>query len=208
MPLNNGLESASNPVRAEACPEVPDEELIGRCQRGQMDAYETLVIRYRQKVYGLAYSMVRNEHDATDLAQETFIRAWQAIRRFKRNSSFYTWLYRITTNLCIDFVRRRERRPESSFEETFSPDRDADAPEPASKTALPTDELARKELAQRIDGALAELSPEHRAVIQLREFEGLEYSEIARAVGCSAGTVMSRLHYARKHLQKLLREAI
>jgi len=208
IPLNNRLESASNPVSAEARSEVRDEELIERCQRGELDAYESLVNRYRQKVFGLAHSMLRNEHDAMDLAQETFIRAWQAIRSFKRNSSFYTWLYRITTNLCIDHVRKRERRPESSYEETFPPDRDADAPEPASKSALPIDELARKELAQQIDQALLELSPEHRAVIQLREFEGLEYADIAVAVGCSVGTVMSRLHYARKHLQKLLKEAL
>jgi RNA polymerase sigma-70 factor (ECF subfamily) len=152
--------------------------------------------------------MLRNEQDATDLCQETFVRAWRAIRSFKKNASFYTWLYRITTNLCIDFVRKRDRRPAVPFEEALDPDADADVEVAPSSQPLPTDEVQRKELREQIDAALLELSPEHRAVIQLREFEGLEYAAIARAVGCSIGTVMSRLHYARKHLQKLLKDAL
>jgi RNA polymerase sigma-70 factor (ECF subfamily) len=171
-------------------------------------AYEQLVRRYRQRVYGLAYSMVRNEQDATDIAQEAFVRAWQAIRKFQKNASFYTWLYRITTNLCIDFVRKRERRPTTTFEEAIDPETDVDVNEPPSSNPLPTEELRRKELRLQIYAALRELSPAHRVVIQLREFDGLDYAEIARAVGCSIGTVMSRLHYARKHLQKLLKDAL
>jgi RNA polymerase sigma-70 factor (ECF subfamily) len=188
--------------------EATDRQLVERCQRGALDAYEVLVNRYRNRVYGLAYSMLRNEQDATDLCQETFVRAWRAIRSFKKNASFYTWLYRITTNLCIDFVRKRDRRPAVPFEEALDPDADADVEVAPSSQPLPTDEVQRKELREQIDAALLELSPEHRAVIQLREFEGLEYAAIARAVGCSIGTVMSRLHYARKHLQKLLKDAL
>ena len=199
---------SSNRWNEAAQPDASDRDLVERCQRDELDAFEHLVNRYRQKVYGLAYSMLRNEQDATDVAQETFVRAWQAIRRFKNNASFYTWLYRIATNLCIDLVRKHERQPAVSFEDTLSPDRDADAQEPPSKNPLPNEEAQRRELREQIDAALLELSPEHRAVVQLREFEGLEYAEIARAVGCSIGTVMSRLHYARKHLQKLLKEAI
>jgi RNA polymerase sigma-70 factor (ECF subfamily) len=179
---------------------------VERCQRGDLDSYEILVNRYRQRVYGLAYSMLRNEQDATDLSQETFVKAWQAIRGFKRNASFYTWLYRITTNLCIDFVRKRDRWPTVPFEEAVDPDADADVEVPPSNQPLPTDEAQRKELREQIDAALQQLSPEHRAVIQLREYDGLEYAEIAKVVGCSIGTVMSRLHYARKNLQKLLKE--
>ncbi|HUK83475.1 MAG TPA: sigma-70 family RNA polymerase sigma factor [Verrucomicrobiae bacterium] len=188
--------------------EPDDRELVERCQRGNLDAYGALVNRYRQRVYGLAFSMLRNPQDASDLSQETFVKAWQAIRGFKKNASFYTWLYRITTNLCIDFVRKRDRRPTVPFEEAVDPDADVEMDVAPSNQPSPTDEVRRRELREQIDAALLELSPEHRAVIQLREFDGLEYAEIAEAVGCSLGTVMSRLHYARKHLQKLLRDVI
>src|SRR5208282_5991292 len=151
------------------------------------------------RVYGLAYSMVRNEQDAIDLSQETFIKAWQAIRGFKKSASFYTWLYRITTNLCIDSVRKRDRRPTVPLEDTVDPDADVNVEVAPSNQPLPTDELRRKELREQIDAALLEISPEHRAVVQLREFDGLDYADIAKAVGCSIGTVMSRLHYGRKH---------
>lgn len=206
--VNIAGSAASKAVDESAQSEATDRELVERCQRGAMDAYEVLVNRYRNKVYGLAYSMLRNEQDATDLCQETFVRGWQAIRSFKKNASFYTWLYRISTNLCIDFVRKRDRRPTVPFEEAVDPDADVNTEIAPSNQPLPTDEIRRLELREQIDAALLELSPEHRAVVQLREFEGLEYAEIAKAVGCSMGTVMSRLHYARKHLQKLLREVI
>jgi RNA polymerase sigma-70 factor, ECF subfamily len=207
IPMNIPAGMASNPLR-EVVPATEDRELVERCQRGDLDAYGILVNRYRQRVYGLAYSMVRNEQDAVDLSQETFIKAWQAIRRFKNNASFYTWLYRITTNLCIDSVRKRERRPTVPLEETVDPDADVNVEVAPSNQGLPADELRRKELREQIDAALLELSPEHRAVVQLREFDGLDYADIAKAAGCSIGTVMSRLHYARKHLQKLLRDVI
>lgn len=208
IPVNTATAAASNSAADAARTEPSDRELVERCQRGDLDAYEALVNRYRNKVYGLTYGMLRNEQDATDLSQETFVRGWQAIRSFKKNASFYTWLYRIATNLCIDFIRKRDRRPETPFEEAIDPDADADVQEPPSRNPLPTDEVQRKELREQIEVALLELSPEHRAVIQLREYEGLEYAEIAKAVGCSIGTVMSRLHYARKHLQRLLKEVI
>lgn len=199
---------ASKSVHEGTQSEPDDRMLVERCQRGELAAYETLVGRYRQRVYSLAFSMLRNEQDATDLSQEAFIKAWRAIRGFKKNSSFYTWIYRITTNLGIDFVRKRDRRPTVPFEETIDPDADASVEIAPSNQPLPTDELRRKELREQIDAALMELSPEHRVIVQLREFDGLEYAEIAKAVGCQIGTVMSRLHYARKHLQKLLKEVI
>ena len=207
-PLNNKAGRASQSVHEEVPTEPTDCELVERCQKGELRAYESLVGRYRQRVYALAYNMLRNEQDAIDLSQEAFIKAWQAIRGFKKNAAFYTWIYRITTNLGIDFVRRRERRPTVAFEESVDPEADASVQVPPSNEPLPTEELRRKELRGQIDAAIAELSPEHRVVVQLREFEGMEYTEIAQAVGCNIGTVMSRLHYARKHLQKLLKEVI
>ena len=206
--VNIPAPAASN-ASAEAAQAGPtDRELVERCQRGDLDAFGALVNRYRQRVYGLAYGMVRNEPDALDLSQETFVKAWQAIRGFRKNASFYTWLYRITTNLCIDLVRKRDRRPTVPLEEAEDLPADAGLEIAPSNQPLPTDEVQRRELRGQIDAALRELSAEHRAVIQLREFEGLDYGQIADAMGCSIGTVMSRLHYARKHLQKLLREVI
>jgi RNA polymerase sigma-70 factor, ECF subfamily len=205
LSVNIASDAASKSV-PESGPD--DRTLIERCQAGELEAYEVLVGRYRQRVYSLAYGMLRNEQDATDLSQETFVKAWQAIRGFKKNASFYTWLYRITTNLCIDFVRKRDRRPTVPFEEAVDPDADVDVEIAPSSLPSPSEEVRRKELREQIDAALLELSPEHRVVIQLREFEGLDYAEIAKTVGCQIGTVMSRLHYARRHLQKLLKDAI
>ncbi|MCG3147792.1 MAG: ECF RNA polymerase sigma factor SigE [Verrucomicrobiae bacterium] len=206
--VNISAAAASNPVHEDAPLEPSDLELVERCQRGELEAFEALVGRHRQRVYQYAYSRVRNEQDATDLSQETFVKAWRAIRGFKKTAQFSTWLYRITTNLVIDQARRRERRPEVPFEEAVDPDADANVEIPPSSQPSPTDEAQRKELREQIDAALAELSPDHRAVLQLREFDGFDYAEIAKAVGCSLGTVMSRLHYARKHMQKLLKDVI
>lgn len=204
IPARAASESSDEPAQRE----ITDRELVEQSQRGDMPAYETLVHRYRNKVYALAYSMLRNEQDATDLCQETFVRGWQAIRSFRKNASFYTWVYRITTNLGIDFIRKRDRRPTTGFEEGIEPDTAASVQEPPSVNPSPRKEAQRRELREQIDAALLELSAEHRAVIQLREFDGLEYAEIAKVVGCSIGTVMSRLHYARKHLQRLLKDVI
>jgi len=208
IPVNIPVADASNPAHEVAQPEINDHDLVERCQRGELEAYEVLVGRYRNKVYGLAFSMLRNEQDATDLCQEAFVRGWQAIRKFRKSASFYTWIYRITTNLAIDFVRRRDRRPTAPFDEGIDPDTDASVQEPPSTNPSPVDEAQRRELREQIDAALRELSPEHRAIVQLREFDGLDYAAIAKVTGCTIGTVMSRLHYARKHLQKLLKEVI
>ena len=208
LSVNIPATAASKRAHEDATSEPTDRELVARCQQGDLDAYEILVGRHRQRVFAYAFSRCRNTEDATDLSQETFVKAWQAIGGFKQDAQFSTWLYRITTNLCIDHARRRERRPEVPFEETIDPDADVDVQTPPSNQPLPTDELQRKELRQQIDRAVLELSPDHRAVLQLREFEGLDYAEIAKAVGCSLGTVMSRLHYARKHMQKLLKDVI
>src|SRR2546425_8215282 len=182
--VNIPANSASQSTGENARTEPSDRDLVSRCQRGNLDAYEILVNRYRNRVYGLAYGMLRNEQDATDLCQETFIRGWQAIRGFKGTSSYYTWLYRITTNLCIDFTRKRDRRPTVPFEEAVDPDADVDVEIAPSSQPLPDEEARRKELRAQIDAALQELSPEHRVVVQLREFEGLDYAEIAKAVDC------------------------
>ncbi|HEY5743766.1 MAG TPA: sigma-70 family RNA polymerase sigma factor, partial [Terrimicrobiaceae bacterium] len=147
----------------------------------------------------------RNEEDALDVTQETFLRAWKALRRFDRGAPFASWLHRIATNAAIDLFRRRKLRPQADLES---------APlkiDPASRTTPSAPEspeiiLHRAEIKQRVEEAFAVLSPEHRAVIVLREIEDFSYEEIAKHLGCSVGTVMSRLFYARKRLQTLLRD--
>jgi RNA polymerase sigma-70 factor (ECF subfamily) len=208
LPVNLSASASSNTADDTTETQLDEIALVERCQRGDMDAFEALLVHNRQRVYVLAYGMLRNEQDATDVTQETFVRAWQAIGSFKKNSRFYTWLYRITTNLCIDYARRRARKPSEPFEEGIDPKTDASVEHAPSNNPSPTAELERGDLRAQIDAALLELSEEHRAVIQLREFENLDYAEIAKILHCNIGTVMSRLHYARKHLQRLLKEVI
>lgn len=187
--------------------QTEDAELVARCQRGDTAAFNELVTKYRNKVYATVYNLVRNEQDAWDLAQETFLKAWRNLDRFRGQSSFFTWLYRIATNVTIDWLRRKQIASGVEFDETLG----LKDIEPGSATTphgapLPHQRLENDEIAARIDDALNKLSAEHRAVIVLREVEGLSYEEIAQATGCTVGTVMSRLFYARKKLQSLLRD--
>jgi RNA polymerase sigma-70 factor, ECF subfamily len=187
--------------------EPDDRALVKRCQAGDSGAFNELVVRYRSKAFMMVYGMVQNEQDAWDLAQDGFIKAWKSIHRFKGESSFYTWLYRIMTNVTIDSLRRKGIHGEAEFDDRIAP---ANV-EPASRTTpaadpLPYEKLERRDIRQRINDAIAKLSPEHRAVIVMKEMEDLQYSEIAEILECSIGTVMSRLFYARKKLQVLLRD--
>ena len=187
--------------------EPNDRVLVKRCQAGDCDAFNQLVVRYRTKAFMMVYGMVQNEQDAWDLAQDGFLKAWKSIHRFKGESSFYTWLYRIMTNVTIDSLRRKGIHGEAEFDDRISPGNI----EPASRTTpsadlLPHQKLQQRDIRQRINDAIEKLSPEHRAVIVMKEMEDLQYSEIAEILGCSIGTVMSRLFYARKKLQVQLRD--
>jgi len=198
------FEAGHSPIDAG---EPDDGELVKRCQAGDSSAFNDLITRYRSKVFTMIYGMVQNEQDAWDLAQEGFLKAWKSIHRFKGESSFYTWLYRIMTNVTIDSLRRKGIRGEAEFDDRIAPVN----VEPGSRTTpssspLPNKKLEYREIRERIDEAIAKLSPEHRAVIVMKEIEDLQYSEIAEILSCSLGTVMSRLFYARKKLQSLLRD--
>lgn len=185
-----------------------DWDLVQQARRGDREAFRSLVERYQHKVTALATGMLRNRDDALDVVQDTFTKAYQSLDRFKGESSFYTWLYRITLNICIDHQRRAARMPYAPIEAPETPE-EAPSIREARDDAERDDPLQRvheAEVGQRIRQAIAELTPEHRAVILLREVEGLSYEEISRALECPKGTVMSRLHYARRHLQARLRE--
>ena len=187
--------------------ENEDVDLVAKCQKGDLQAFDELVTRYRNKAYGMIYNMVRNEQDAWDLAQDGFVKAWKSIGRFRGQSSFYTWLYRIMTNVTIDWLRKKQIEGTSEFDDNVS----VASAEPGSFTVpkadpLPSEKIEQAEIRKRIDLAIERLSPEHRAVIMMKEMEGLQYQEIADALDCSIGTVMSRLFYARKKLQALLKD--
>jgi RNA polymerase sigma-70 factor (ECF subfamily) len=188
--------------------DVSELDLVRRCQAGDTEAFDELVTRYRTRVFGMIYNMIHSEQDAWDLAQESFVKAWKSIKRFRGHSSFYTWMYRIVMNVTIDWTRKKQiKAGGAEFDDAIK----LNQIDPASKTApkpdaLPYETMERSEIRARIDRAIAQLSPEHRAVILMKEVEEMQYHEIAEALGCSIGTVMSRLFYARKKLQNLLRD--
>lgn len=183
-----------------------DAELVRRCQRGETRAFEELVVRYRGKVYAMIVNMTGNDADAWDLSQEVFLKAWRALAKFEARSQFYTWLYRIAHNVTYDWMRKRKIETGTEFDDETGNQVAAGAVTVPRQAAEPDRRLSSKETGLRIQQALKELSPEHRAVILMKEVDGLSYQEIAEAAGCSLGTVMSRLFYARKRLQSLLRD--
>jgi RNA polymerase sigma-70 factor (ECF subfamily) len=198
-------------MQTEATPaqvDVSELELVRRCQAGRSEAFDELVIRYRTRVFAMIYNMVHNEQDAWDLAQESFVKAWKSIKRFRRHSSFYTWIYRIVMNVTIDWLRKKQiKGAGTEFDDAIH----LKEIDPASRTVpkadpLPHERMQHAEIRARIEKAIKQLSPEHRAVILMKEIEGMQYHEIAESLGCSIGTVMSRLFYARKKLQHLLRD--
>ena len=182
-----------------------DEPLVRAAQRGDMTAFEELVARHRDKIFARAYSMMRNEEDAIDLSQEAWVKAWQRLKQFQRESSFSTWMTRIVINLCLDQLRRQKRQRAESIEAMDEESGGVERQMPVV-TVNPTERLERAELRVRIDRALNQLSEAHRTVLVLHEFEQMEYKLIAKTMGCSIGTVMSRLFYARRKMAVLLAE--
>lgn len=198
-------------MHTEATPaqaELSDADLVRASQGGDTKAFDQLVSRYRTRVFGMIYNMVHSEQDAWDLAQDSFLKAWRSIGRFRGQSSFYTWIYRIVMNVTIDWLRKKQVKGSGA---EFNDEVQLREIDPASQTvpkadALPHQRMVHGEIRERIDQAISQLSPEHRAVILMKEIEEMQYHEIAEALGCSIGTVMSRLFYARKKLQNMLRD--
>ena len=180
-----------------------DEELVKSAQQGDMAAFEELVARHRDKIYARAFSMLRNEEEATDLSQEAWVKGWQRLVQFQGDSSFATWMTRIVINLCLDQLRKNKRVRTESIDEMNEETGGVERQMPVINPN-PTEGLERGELRTRIDKALGQLSYEHRTVLVLHEFEELEYKLIAKKMGCSIGTVMSRLFYARRKMASLL----
>jgi RNA polymerase sigma-70 factor (ECF subfamily) len=180
-----------------------DEELVKSAQKGDMAAFEELVARHRDKIYARAFSMMRNEEEATDLSQEAWVKGWQRLVQFQGDASFATWMTRIVINLCLDQLRKNKRVRTESIDEMNEETGGVERQMPVINPN-PTEGLERGELRVRIDKALGQLSYEHRTVLVLHEFEEMEYKLIAKKMGCSIGTVMSRLFYARRKMAALL----
>jgi RNA polymerase sigma-70 factor (ECF subfamily) len=185
---------------------VDDRELVESARKGDRDAFRTLFERYHRRAYALAFGVLRNQDDALDIVQDAFIKAHKYLDKFEGNSSFYTWLYRIVMNLAIDHLRKHRRvKPveldDQHLEEAAAGD---DTLLPKMLGGNPGRALLDKEIRARIDEALGELSENHRSVLVMRELEGMSYEEMAQAMGCSKGTIMSRLFHARKNMQKRL----
>ncbi len=180
-----------------------DPALVRASQAGDTGAFEELVARHRDKIFARAFSMMRNEQEAIDLSQEAWVKGWQRLNQFQGESSFGTWMTRIVINLCLDELRRHKRQRTESISEI---EEEAGGIERQMPVVVenPTAGLERAELRLRIDKAMGQLSYEHRTVLVLHEFEEMEYKEVAKTMGCSIGTVMSRLFYARRKLAVLL----
>ncbi len=190
--------------RASTGTHVDDRDLVRDAQAGDADAFRILFERYHRRAYALAVGVVRNQDDAMDVVQDAFIKAHKYLDKFEGNSSFYTWLYRIVMNLAIDHLRKHRRiKPVELDEAKLDPDGD-DGLLPRLISGNPGRALFDKQIRARIDQALAELSDNHRAVLVMRELEGLSYEEMAQAMECSKGTIMSRLFHARRNMQKRL----
>ncbi len=181
-----------------------ERELVRRARRGDLEAYDDLVRRYQERIYATIYHMTANHEDANDLAQDTFIKAYQALKSFKGGSSFYTWLYRIAINKTINFLKQRKARSHLSLNDLdFNAEHDPDL------VALISDKTPRREanlneLQEKLNEAMQKLSEPHRMVVTLHDVQGMAHEEIAEIMDCNIGTVRSRLFYARQQLQGYL----
>jgi RNA polymerase sigma-70 factor (ECF subfamily) len=187
-----------------------DEDLVivRKIQAGDVDAFDSLILKYRERVYSVIYNLTSNREDASDLTQEAFIKAFQSIKRFKGQSSFFTWLYRIALNTSLTHLRKNKLRRFFSFEKMVEEDHTEGFIENL-KTESDSDKAAlMTELQERLNDAFQKLSVKHRTVITLFEIDGLSHKEIADIVGTSIGTVRSRLHYAKQFLQGELKDYI
>lgn len=191
-------------------PSAPTEEkvLVDQARHGDLKAYDELVRRYQERIYATIYHMTSNHEDANDLAQESFVKAYQALKSFKGGSSFYTWLYRIAVNKTINFLKQRKNRQHMSLN-----DLDFNAEHNPDLVALISDKTPRREaglseLQEKLNAALLKLSESHRLAVVLHDVQGLSHEEIAKIMHCNIGTVRSRLFYARQQLQALLADYV
>jgi RNA polymerase sigma-70 factor (ECF subfamily) len=192
----------------EVSTEVPEGDLVQRAREGDLTAYDELVKRYQERIYATIYHMTSNHEDANDLAQDSFIKAFSALKSFKGGSSFYTWLYRIAVNKTINFLKQRKNKYHLSLNDLdFNAENDPDLVALISHKT-PQREAGLSELQKKLNEALLKLSESHRMVVVLHDVQGQSHEDIAEIMGCNIGTVRSRLFYARQQLQGYLAEYV
>lgn len=190
--------------KPEGTDAVDESQLLALARKGNLEAYDELIRRHQERIYGTVYHMTSNHEDANDLTQETFIKAFQALKSFKGGSSFYTWIYRIAVNKTINFLKQRKNRQGMSLNDLdFNAEHDPDL------VALISDKTPRREaglteLQEKLNEAMSKLSEVHRLVVTLHDVQGVPHEEIAQIMDCNIGTVRSRLFYARQQLQGYL----
>ena len=180
-----------------------EQELVSQARAGDTTAFEQLRLDNQDRVYTLCLRMTGDREDALDLAQETFLNAWRGLSSFQGNSSFSTWVYRLASNACIDFLRKRKRRQQGEAPLSLD-DEEAPLPQPADPRGTPEDELERRELRRAVERGLQALPEHHRQVLIMRELSGLSYQEIGAVLNLDLGTVKSRIARARMALKNIL----
>jgi len=206
---DSGVNEAPDAASKES-EDVSDDDLVARVQEGDQRAFRLLFDRYHRRAYAVAFGVVKNPQDAADVVQDGFVKVHRHIGKFQGSSSFYTWLYRIIMNLAIDHVRRRKNAKGVEYDDRVGREADEVAGDgtllPRIMDANPGKTVIRRELLSKIQEALDELPEYHRAVIVLREVEGLSYEEMSQVLEVPKGTIMSRLFHARKKMQAALSE--
>lgn len=184
----------------------PDLDLVQRAKSGDTHAFDELVRKYHRKLFGLIYHMTSNVEDTNDLLQDTFAKAYRSLKRFRGDSSFYTWIYTIAVHMTLNHIKKKKRRAGPSYDDDHSGLTNHPAFIDSGHLANPRKQSNIHELHQRLNQALLKLSDGHRSVVTMFDVQGMPHAEISRVLGVSEGTVRSRLYYAHKQLQGYLQE--
>lgn len=178
-----------------------DMEYVKAAQKGDVEAFDQLVIKYSPKLYSLIYNMTSNAEDSRDLLQEVFLKAFRSLPKFQRKSTFYTWIYAIGVNLTLNFLKKRKRRAGYSFDPMDEAVLNNEVFVDKKHGSNPTEQIRINELQKKLNIALQQLSEGHRAVVTMFDIQGMRHAQIAKILGISEGTVRSRLHYAHQQMQ-------
>ena len=187
-------------------PPDPDQDLVTRAQQGDTRAFDALILKYGDKLYGLVYNMTSHKEDTHDLLQEIFARAYQSLGKFRGNSTFYTWIYQIATNLTLNFLKKRKRRAGVSLDNLESAIQHDPAMVDTTNEGNPEKRTNLNELQTKLDEAMKKLSDPHRMVVTMFDIQGMSHADIAKVLKASEGTIRSRLHYAHLQLQAALQD--
>lgn len=199
--------AATIPVEERRMEAEADAVLVRRVQAGEVERFDDLVLKYRERIWSVIYHMTSNREDAADLAQDVFIKAFQSLNRFQGQSAFFTWLYRIAVNSTINHLEKSRLRRFFSLEAVRDDGETASLLDRLPDQGVQSDRAAcLSELQQKLNEAMQKLSIKHRTVVTLFEIDGLSHEEIAEVTGASVGTVRSRLHYAKQLLQAELKD--